>query len=464
MADKFFFTVNPTTNIQLQKFSYLSDFDLEEILKKVHQYYQNSSKHKSLLNRQEQLLLLADKLLFYSEDLAKLITSEMGKPLQEAQLEIKKSADTAKYFSENLPRLCMAQEVKAHYQESFLLKESLGPIFAIMPWNYPVWQVIRVLVPAIGIGNPVVLKGANLTAGTSAFLQKICDEIEVGLLTSVCIDHSQAEKVISSPLIKGVTLTGSEKAGRIVSSLAGQALKKSILELGGNDAYIVFPDADLGLAAKVCTQARLVNNGQSCVAAKRFFIPHDLAQRFLDLLKIEFAKYNCGDPQFIKTNLGPLASSEFVEKSILQCQELEKAGAKKIYHDRLGSLALELQKGAFFGSRIYLVENDRSAFHEMEIFAPVALVFTYHNQEQLIEMVNQSAFGLGAALFGKDIDKLKLLAKNFDVGMIAINDQVKSDARMPFGGIKNSGFGKELGEIGFIEFCNIKTVGISRQA
>jgi succinate-semialdehyde dehydrogenase/glutarate-semialdehyde dehydrogenase len=382
----------------------------------------------------------------------------MGKPLKDSLAEVEKSATAFDYYAENLAVLVAAEPVKTAYAKSEIVKDSMGPVLAVMPWNFPLWQVTRFAAPAVGIGNPILLKHSDLVAGTADLITQVFDSVAPGLLFNLRIGHEEAAKVIADRRCVAVTLTGSAKAGREIAAVAGRELKKSVLELGGSDAYVVMKDADVEKAAKLCANARMVNNGQSCVAAKRFIVHSSVSDAFIKAFEKQVCALPMGDPSKPETVTGSLASKKFQEGLIKQCRELESHGAKKLFD--LDEKHDYSQAGAFFPARAYMVTaNNEYAFTE-EFFGPVALVMTFEKEDEALSLANKSIYGLGGAVFTADIEAGRKFARQMECGFVGINDQVKSDPHLPFGGVKDSGYGRELSQYGFHEFMNIKTLGI----
>lgn len=396
----------------------------------------------------------------HAAPLAKIMTEETGKPIKSSFDEIEKSAKTYDYFSENLETLLSAESIVSNYSKTVVVKDSVGPILAIMPWNFPLWQLTRFAAPSVGIGNPILLKHAEITAGTAKLITDIFNEVEPGLILNMCIDHDQATKLIADPRVRGLTLTGSTTTGRAVAETAGKYLKKSVLELGGSDAYVVFKDADIKNAAFICAEARMVNNGQSCIAGKRFIVEKSIFAEFSDQFNLELKKYVFDDPKKIETRVGTLAAKKFQQKLLEQCKSLEHTGSAKKIFDLADSLNYDFASAdAFFPTRTYHVEKTEPKFFNEEFFEPVALLTTFETESEALSLANRSVFGLGGAVFSKDIVRAESFARKMEAGFIAINDFVKSAPNLPFGGVKDSGFGRELGLYGFNEFCNIKTLG-----
>ena len=387
------------------------------------------------------------------------MTLEMGKAIKDSLAEVEKCAVAFDFFAENLSSLLSPESVKTAYAKSAIVKDSIGPVLAVMPWNFPLWQVTRFAAPAVGIGNPILLKHADISAGTAEMIAEIFDHVSPGLLYNFRIDHDQAAKVIEDRRCAAVTLTGSARAGREIAQTAGKFLKKTVLELGGSDAYVVFADADVDKAARICAQARMTNNGQSCVAAKRFIVHASVLARFMTGFEKTVRELGFGDPTNEKTANGSLAAKKFQTQLLEQCATIEKAGARKLF-DLADDLKFNFaDPGAFFPARAYLVTPDIEQVFTDEFFGPVALVLSFDHEAEAIEIANRSVYGLGGAVFSKNEVSAEAFARLMEAGFIAINDQVRSDPRLPFGGVKDSGYGRELSHYGFDEFCNIKTLG-----
>ncbi len=460
MKKSTFNTYNPFTNEILESFEHLDANQIEASLTQAFDAYQKN-KAKPVPAKVLLLQKLAATFRSHAEELAKKITQETGKPLKDSLAEIEKSAKTYDYFSENLQTLLNSEIIISSYSQSKIVKDSLGPILAIMPWNFPLWQMTRFAAPSVGIGNPILLKHSEVTAGTAQLITKIFNEVEPGLLFNMRIDHDQASSLIADPRVRAITLTGSTTAGRKIAQTAGQYLKKSVLELGGSDAYVVLADADIKKAANMCAEARMVNNGQSCVAGKRFLVDKTVSAEFIEHFKSELKKYMFGDPQNLTTQVGTLAAKKFQLQLIEQCKSLEKAGQVKKIFDLGDALKYDFTTpDAFFPARAYLVQKSEAQFFTEEFFGPVALVMTFENEFEALELANKSVFGLGGAVFSADLPRAESFARKMEAGFVAINTSVKSAANLPFGGVKDSGFGRELGQYGFNEFCNIKTLGI----
>ncbi len=390
------------------------------------------------------------------ERLATLMVSEMGKVLREALGEINKCALCSGYYAENSEEFLKNEQVKTEAAEAYISFQPIGTVLAVMPWNFPFWQVFRFLAPALMAGNTGILKHASNVSGCALAIEQLV--LEAGfpenVFRSLLISSAQVEAAIENPLIRAVTLTGSTPAGRAVAAAAGKALKKSVLELGGSDPYLILEDADIQQAARLCVASRLLNAGQSCIGAKRFII----ADPVYDDFKAEFvrlmaeAKY--GDPLDPQSTIGPLARADLRDELHQQVEKSRAMGAAVL----LGG-NIPVGKGAFYPPTV--LENatpGMPAYHE-ELFGPAAVLYRFKTEEEAIRIANDTVFGLGAGVFTADIKKGKMLAeKGLEAGCVFVNDFVKSDPRLPFGGIKESGYGRELSAFGIREFVNIKSI------
>lgn len=389
------------------------------------------------------------------DEFAALMTREMGKPITQARAEVEKCAWVCRYYAENGPGFLEDEPIASDASESYLSYHPLGVVLAVMPWNFPFWQVFRFAAPALTAGNGGILKHASNVTGCALAIEQIFREAGYpeDLFRTVLIDADQVAELIARPEIAAVTLTGSERAGAAVAEAAGKAIKKSVLELGGSDPYIVLADADLDLAAEKCATSRLLNSGQSCIAAKRFLVESAVYQTFTEKLIEQMRAQQLGDPELEDTDIGPQAREDLRESLHQQVTESIEAGASL----KLGG---EIPDGVgyFYPATVLTgVKPGMPAFDE-ELFGPVAAVIEVADVEEAIRLANQSDYGLGSAVFTRDIEKAKAIARRIESGCCAINDFVKSDPRLPFGGIKRSGYGRELSKLGIHEFVNIQTV------
>ena len=451
-----FQTFNPTLGQVLQTYSYATSQEIELALEKLKQ---SSHKRQNISEKKVSLGKLAQGLRQHKEKLAVSMALEMGKPLEDGRNEIEKSATAADYYFEKLESFLTTEKLMVKNIPYEVWAQALGPLFAIMPWNFPIWQIMRVLAPAIAVGNPVCLKHSDLVAGTAQiFTEIVQDSWGHGFFQFLKINHEQSRQIIQDPRIKGVTMTGSSRGGREVAETAGRALKKVVLELGGSDAYIIFDDADILTASQLCAQSRMVNNGQSCVSAKRFIVQENIFDQFVSGFTSTMEKTIIGDPLVQGTTLGPLANEKFQAGLQKQIAELKKNKAELIYQKKM-NLSGELQKGAFIAPQIWQVRGDESLVLNQEFFGPVALIMKFKTEQQACELANASVYGLGGAVFSQDFGKCQRVAGQLECGFVAVNDFVRSDPHVPFGGVKDSGFGRELGPHGMREFVNFKTLG-----
>jgi succinate-semialdehyde dehydrogenase/glutarate-semialdehyde dehydrogenase len=399
---------------------------------------------------------LADKLEAAIEPLAERMTMEMGKPIKDARAEVKKCALACRWAAETGPRVLADRVVQMEAQKTYVRREPLGPILAIMPWNFPLWQLFRFAAPNVVAGNTVLLKHAANVTGCALDIERLFADAGLGVLQALLVEHNEdIGKVIDDRRVAGVTLTGSVRAGRSVGARAGAALKKVVLELGGSDPFIVLPDADLDRAAETAAAARLVNTGQSCIAAKRFIVHRDVYKDFVEGFVAAMKKRVMGDPRVDTTDVGPMAREDLRDELAGQVRRTVEAGARAVIGGQLGR-----GPGSFYEPTVLVDVPLDSVAAKDELFGPVASVFRVADDEEAIERANTSTFGLGASVWSKDLARAESLARHLDVGMAFVNDMVKSDPRIPFGGVKDSGYGRELGEEGILEFVNAKAVVI----
>lgn len=452
-------TINPATEEVCGHYTLMNQHTVDSLIQDMHQV-QLSWSHSPLTLRKQCLLNLANVLLEDKETCARLITTEMGKPITQSLNEIEKCARLCDYYAEQGEHFLKPQNIQTEFYKSYRSFHALGIIFAIMPWNFPFWQVMRFAAPNLMAGNGGLLKHAPNSTGTALLIEKLF--VKAGfpknLFRSLVIDVELAPFVIHHPYIAGVTLTGSNLAGKSVAAEAGAALKKVVLELGGSDPYVILEDACLELAAEQCVLSRLNNAGQVCIAAKRMIVVKSVKSAF-EALVLEKAKtYIMGDPQDSKTTLGPMARDDLRAKLHDQVQRSITAGARCL----LGGTLPE-RKGYYYPVTILTdITIDSPAFHE-EFFGPVICIIEAKNEEDAMRLANITEFGLGGAVFTQDLIKGERLARDvIDAGTCAVNTLVSSDPRLPFGGIKQSGYGRELSIEGMHEFVNIKTVIVAR--
>ncbi|MFZ4403632.1 MAG: aldehyde dehydrogenase family protein [Pseudobdellovibrionaceae bacterium] len=445
-----FFTTSPFDDAPLKKYDFADSQQVQDQLQTLHRSF-DTWRQSPLAQRSALLKKWSQALKDHSAELAQLVHSEMGKPLAEAKAEIIKSATACDYYSQHGPQFLQSQKIDSDYAESWVSYQPLGIVFILMPWNFPIWQVLRCAAPAIMAGNTVLLKPAEITAGSQMLLTQILQEASQPepIFSALLMDHTTAAQVIADRRVQGVSFTGSANGGRQVAQLAGQNLKKSVLELGGSDPYIVLADADVAHAAKVCAQARMVNNGQSCVAAKRFLLSHSIAESFIAAFLQQMQSY----PQ------APLAHKKFRDQLHQQVIRLQEAGGEILLGGQIPQ-----GPGAFYPPTAIQFTDHPKILQNEELFGPAAIVCVAPDDPTALAWANECELGLGGAVFTQQIEKIKSWAEiNLQVGMVAINDSVKSDARLPFGGVRHSGYGRELGPQGLLEFVNIKTVSVGKK-
>jgi len=424
-------------------------------LVEISQNTQLSWRQLSIHNRISFLPQLAQLLLENKEEYATCITTEMHKPITQAIAEVEKCALLCNYYYENAESFLATKNIKTEASESFVTYEPLGVIFGIMPWNFPFWQVFRFAVPTIIAGNTVVVKHASNVPKSAKLIQSIFEQagFPKGCFQNLSISSSEVDKVIANPIIKAVSLTGSEQAGVAVAAEAGKYLKKCVLELGGSNAFIVLEDANIEKAVATAVNARMQNAGQSCIAAKRFLVHEMILEEFVAKFKVAIQNLKTGNPLAIETQIGSLARLDLAEELEAQVQKSIQMGAKLIIGGN--------RKETFYEPTLLTEVTTEMPVFKEETFGPVAAITIFKTIEDAIELSNQSEFGLGVSIFTQDIDFIKTKISAFNEGAVFINEMVKSDPRLPFGGIKKSGYGRELAEDGIKEFVNIKTVVIN---
>ena len=451
-------TVNPATGAQIERFEYMSAGEIDARLDNA-VAAQRSWRREPIADRMNLLRSLAQALRADAESLAQTAVREMGKPIGQARAEVEKCAWCCEYFAEHAQAMLAEREVHVDGARSYVALRPLGVIFAIMPWNFPFWQVFRAAVPAIAAGNAVVLKHADSTTRCALEIDRIFRQAGAldALFQTLLIGHEDADARISDPRIAAVTLTGSERAGVAVASAAGQSLKKSVLELGGSDPFIVLADADIDAAVEFAVKSRFQNNGQSCIAAKRFVIEAPVYDRFLRHFAEAAQSQRIGDPLDEKTQLGPLARADLRDALHRQVTDSVVDGARII----TGGKPID-GPGFFFEPTVVADVEINSPLFREETFGPAAAVIRANDDEHAIELANASAYGLGANIWTRDVAHATRMAAQIEAGMVFVNGMVASDPRLPFGGVKRSGYGRELSELGLHEFVNEQTVWIAR--
>ncbi|WP_044011857.1 NAD-dependent succinate-semialdehyde dehydrogenase [Legionella massiliensis] len=450
-------TVNPSTEAVLNEYVMMNDNEVAAHIDAAHLTFRVWRK-TNFSQRKQAMLKLAGLLLEKKKDFAILIAQEMGKPIASGQAEVEKCARLCEHYAEKAESYLQSRTIETEMKKTMVCYQPLGVIFAIMPWNFPFWQVFRFAVPTLMAGNAAILKHAPVSTGTGNVIAELF--LEAGfpehLFQHFIVDNDLAAKVIANPHIAAVTLTGSERAGAIVAANAASYLKKAILELGGNDPYLVLEDADLDLAASCIVQSRLNNCGQVCIAAKRIIAVKSVRDVLIEKIQALMANYRMGDPLNANTNLGPMARDDLRKTLHDQVVKSIRLGADLI-------VGGEIPKGKGYYYPPTLLTNVRRgmpAFDE-ELFGPVIAVITANDESQAIQFANQSNYGLGAAVFTRDLARGEYIAQHeIEAGACFVNAFVASDPRVPFGGIKRSGYGRELSREGILEFVNTKTVAV----
>ncbi len=453
MSIPVFKSIFPFTQEILAEYPLMNDSELEQCMHNASTAYK-SWKKNSFSERAKVLKNVATILRRDQEILATLITNEMGKVITEARGEVEKCAMTADYYAEHAEFFLKDETLESNYTKSFVIYQPVGVVLGIMPWNFPFWQVFRYAAPTLMAGNTTLLKHAPNTCGCSLALEKIFMEAGApkGVFTSLIIDTPDVEKILASELVQAATLTGSERAGSSVASIAGKQIKKTVMELGGSDALIVLPDADMKNAVAVALNSRMLNAGQSCIAAKRFIILKEALQKFMEEFMVQLKNLKQGDPFDKSVTTGPMARLDLVAKLDKQMKDSVKMGAKLEWGG-------EIEGCNFKPALLMNVKKGMAAFDE-ETFGPLATVIISKDETEAIQLANDSIYGLSGSIWTKDIEKGITLAKQMETGAVYLNTLVKSDPHLPFGGIKKSGYGRELGRHGILEFVNAKTIAV----
>ncbi|MGH7527731.1 MAG: NAD-dependent succinate-semialdehyde dehydrogenase [Gemmatimonadales bacterium] len=449
-------TVNPATGETLRTFTPLTDAELDARLQCAADAYQRHRK-TPLADRVRMMFRAAEILEAEKEAFGRIMVIEMGKPIQAARDEAAKSAWGCRYYAEQAERFLSDEVVETSAARSFIRYQPIGPVLAIMPWNFPFWQVFRFAAPAVVAGNVGLLKHASSVPQCALAIEEIFRRagFAEGVFQSLLIETERVRRVIEDPRVAAVTLTGSTGAGGQVASTAGKVIKKTVLELGGSDPFIVMPSADLDAAVRTAVKARVINNGQSCIAAKRFIVAESIADEFERRFVAGMEALAVGDPMDPATEVGPLANEAQVRTIADQVQQTIAAGGRLL----TGGRRLD-RPGYYYAPTVLTDISPQSPVYHDEVFGPVALLFRARTIDDAIQVANDTPFGLGASAWTNDEGERARFAAELEAGMVFINAMVASDPRLPFGGVKQSGYGRELGLYGLREFVNIKTVWI----
>lgn len=452
-----FESINPATNKSIKSFDEITDAALEKAVAQANTAF-HEWKHTDFKTRAQLLYKVAGLLRAKKKELAQMITLEMGKLLVHAEGEIKLSAEIFDYYAKNAEALLADTILNPFHGNAVIRKSPVGVLFGIQPWNFPFYQVTRFAAPNIMIGNTVLVKHASNVPQCAIALDELFMEAgaPLGVYTNLLLSKERATKLVADKRIKGVSLTGSESAGASVAAEAGRHIKKSVLELGGSDAFIILEDADIDKAVEWAVVGRMNNNGQCCVASKRFIAVEPIADLFLEKFKTKLAELVIGDPMDDATNLGPLSTEAAAVNIADQVKRAVDAGAKIL----LGGKRVE-REGAYMQATILTdIQPGNPLFYE-EFFGPVALFFKVKDEAAAIALANDSPYGLGGSVFTQDVERGKRVADQIDTGMVFINHPTWTQADLPFGGTKSSGYGREMAQLGLDEFVNKKLIRVS---
>ena len=451
-----FQTINPATGEPVNTYEYMSDEDAKQVVKDCHEAFLKW-RERSLEDRASVIAKIGEELKKSQEGFARLMTDEVGKLIGDSRDEVELCAGICAYTAKTGPEE-LADEHRdiEDGQKGIITYSPIGVIYGIQPWNFPCYQAVRYSISNLMAGNGVLLKHAESCTGSGLFLKEIYERAGLprGLFGVLIIDHDQSDTIIENDLVRGVTLTGSDGAGRTVAKKAAENLKKTVLELGSNDAYLVLEDADLDVAIEACVAGRIYNNGQTCVNAKRFVVTDKVYDEFVDAYVEKMDAISMGDPSEDDTKLGPMSRSELRDDLHEQVQESVKAGATL----RTGG-EIPDKEGAWYPATVLTDVAPGQPAYDDELFGPVASIIRAKDDEDAMRIANDSRYGLGGGIFSKDVDKaIQLASSRFDTGMVCINGYAIAQPSMPFGGVKDSGYGREHGGFGMKEFVNAKSI------
>jgi succinate-semialdehyde dehydrogenase/glutarate-semialdehyde dehydrogenase len=450
-------SVNPSTGKLIKEFSPLTTVKVEQVLRRATET-QKQWGRLSVEQRARFVRTLASGLKKERERLARLAALEMGKPITQGIAEIDKCIAACEYYAAQAGRLLASEKVSTGADKSYVRLDPLGLVLAIMPWNFPFWQVIRAAVPVLLVGNAIIVKHASNVPQCALAMQKVFERAGFprGIFQVVLLETKKVPDLINDQRIHGVTVTGSADTGSKVAALAGRAIKKTVMELSGSDPFIVLADADLKKCCAVAARARLFNTGQSCSNAKRFIVVKKVAQQFTELFIEQLQTYKIGDPLEPSTKIGPLATRDQLSRLDRQVKSSVRRGAKIL----LGGQRIK-RPGFFYQPTVLAnVRRGMPAYHD-ELFGPVASIIVVSDEKEALRVANDTEFGLGASIWTRDVARAEKMTMEIQAGQVTINGQVRSDPRLPFGGVKKSGYGRELGSYGIREFVTIKSVVIN---
>ena len=451
-------STNPATGEEVERYDEMTSEEVQTIIERAHETHR-AWREVSFEERAKCLNKAAEILRDEHEALAKIVTREMGKPISQARAEVKKCATAFDYYAANGAAHLAPEVIETDASRSYISYQPLGVVLAIMPWNFPFWQAVRFAAPTLMAGNAGLLKHAENVTGCALAIEDVMKRsgFPEGLFRTLLVQVEEVEKILDNPKVAAATLTGSTGAGKAVSSSAGKHLKKTVLELGGSDPYLILEDADLDAAVDACATSRLQNSGQSCIAAKRFIVAESLVSEFQDKLLEKMKAQKMGDPTQEDTDIGPQARPDLRDALHEQVTKSVDAGAKLLLGGELPD-----GPGAFYPPTILADVTEGMPAYDEEVFGPVAAIITAKSEEDAIRIANDTLYGLGAAVFTRDRGRgEQIAAEKLHAGNCFVNAFVKSDPRLPFGGIKESGYGRELSKLGIHEFVNIKTVYVA---
>ena len=447
-------SINPASGQVIRKYDEMSPEVAASVVAAAHETWL-TWRDVSFADRAPLMKKAASILRGRKDELAALMASEMGKPLKQGVAEAEKCAWVCDYYADNAESQLSEQIIKTDAEKSYVAFQSIGVVLAVMPWNFPLWQVYRFAAPALMAGNVGVLKHASNVTGCALVMEEMFRQagFPKNAFRTLVIGSKQVEAVIRNPLVKAVTLTGSTPAGKAVASQAGSVLKKTVLELGGSDAYVVLEDADMESAVSTCVDSRLINSGQSCIAAKRFIVVESVLKDFTDRFVARMKSKKVGDPFVDGTDVGPMARTDLRDDLHKQVTESVSKGARLLIGGEIPPGA-----GAYYPPTVLVDVTPGMPAHDEELFGPVAAIIRAKDEDDAVRIANGSVFGLGSAVFSRDLARAERVALRLEAGSAFVNASVASDPRLPFGGVKESGYGRELGSFGIKEFLNIKTV------
>lgn len=451
-------SINPATGSVIETFTAHTRSEAEEVIHSAHKAF-NQWKNESINDRVQVIQKIGQTLNKNKEELAKMMTEQMGKPIAQSRSEVDLCVAICEYTAKSGPDFLKEETRPIEEGTGTIIYQPLGVILAMQPWNFPLYQVVRYSIPNLLAGNTTVLKHSELCWGTAKRIQELYESagLPKGAFGVICVDNETADELVNNPLIKGVTLTGSAKAGRLVAEKAGAALKKVVLELGGSDPYIILDDVKLDQVIETCVKGRINNGGQTCIAAKRFIVLDGIYDEFKDKFVDAMAKVSYGDPMDEDNDMGPMSSKDAQQKLHKQVQTAIKKGAKCLVGGKLPE-----GEGCYYPATVLENPQPGSPAYDDELFGPVASLFRVKNEEDALRLANDHAYGLGGGVFSADIKRAEKLARRIETGMVNINGYALAQPNMPFGGVKDSGYGREHGGFGIREFVNAKAIMTSK--